>query len=184
MSGKESDIQKRNQEIRRKLHSGRDDVILQTLIELRSKGNRDILPEVIDLVSADVSPEITDAGLALLNDLKHKGSAWIIPEAIRKDRHRKNLDRIVASCWQNGMDYSQDIDLFIDLVLEEDYVTAIEAFTVVEQNLQGLSAPQREQKAIYLENRFNDTRDDKRRLVRELIAVVKTFPGPVSPELN
>ncbi len=176
--------QKKNEEIIRKLHSGKQEVILETLQELRYNGNRDILPEVIDLISSDVSEETADACAGLLNDLKDKSSAGVIAEAIRKDRKRMNLHRIVAACWQNGLDYSSDIDLFIDLVLEEDYMTALEAFTVVEENIHNLSISERDKKALYIESRFTAMDDEKNKLVRELLSVVKMFQGPFRPELN
>ncbi len=183
-TGNEKGIGGRNEEKIRKLRSGRHDVILETIGQLRSSGSPEILPEVIELISSDVSEEITDACVSLLNDLKNKKSAAFIPEAIRQNRKRKNLDRIVAACWQNGHDYSKDIDLFIDLVLKEDYMTAIEAFTVVEENIHLISLAERERKAQDLESRFGETSEEKRGLVRELISVIKIFQGPFRTDLN
>jgi hypothetical protein len=180
----ENEREKRNRETIRRLRSGRKELILETVRELRQNGNRDIMPDVIGLISAGSNDEVTDACVSLLNDIKDRSSAQVISEFIRKDRKRRNLDRIVAACWQNGQDYSGDIDLFIDLVLEEDYATAVEAFTVVEQNIHPLSISQRQEKAVYIESRISEISQEKRSLVRELIAILKTFQSPLRPDLN
>lgn len=181
----ENDAQhKRNLETIRKLRSGREDVIIETIKGLRETGNREVLPEIVDLASAGVSEAITNTCINLLNDLKDKSSARIISSAIRENRHRGNLSRIVAACWQNGLDYSADIDLFIDLVIEEDYEVALEAFTVVQENIHLLGTAEREQKALVIENRRNEAGEEKRPLVNELIAIVKAFSGPFHPDLN
>ncbi len=174
---RESEILKKNQEIKDRLHSGRQEVILETIKKLRHSGNRDIIPEIIDLISSDFSDEVTNACAGLLNDLKDKKSAGMIPEAILQNRHRKNLDRIVASCWQNGLDYSPYIDLFIDLVIEEDFMTALESFSVVEQNIHALSVEEREIKAAYLQGRISETDSEKSLLVRGTHPHNKDFPG-------
>ena len=170
---KDSNLQKKNQEIIRKLRSGRQDVIIDTVKELRHIGNREVLPEVINLISARESDEVTDVCVSLLNDLKDEPSAGIISEAIRQNRMRNNLHRIVAACWQNGLDYSADIDLFIDLVIEEDYFTAIEAFTVVEQNIHALTMVEREKRAALIESHMKKVSNEKDGLVRELLLYLR-----------
>ncbi len=180
----ERDRQKKNQETMRRLQSGREDVIIETVQDLRDTGNKDILPAVIDLISSDISHQITDACVGLLNDLKDKSSAQVIAEELIRNRKRKNLDRIVAACWQNGLDYSAYIDLFIDMVMKEDYPTAIEAFTVVEENIHQLTAGERENKALFIEHKITGSDSDKSALLRELVSVVRAFSGPFRPDLN
>ena len=36
------------------------------------------------------------------------------------------------ACWQNGLDYSLFLLVFVDFVIKEDWETAFEAFTVIE----------------------------------------------------
>ncbi|HYW94233.1 MAG TPA: hypothetical protein VE870_01450 [Bacteroidales bacterium] len=177
MTTERNEQQRKNREMIRKLRSGREDVIIDTIKTLRHTGNREVLPEVIDLASAGISDDVTDTCISLLNDLKDKQSAAVITEAIRQNRNRENLNRIVAACWQNGLDYSQEIDLFIDLVIEEDFATAIEAFTVIEENIHSLSMAEREKRAAVIESRQKEAGEEKQALVRELIAIVKTFPS-------
>ena len=46
---------------------------------------------------------------------------------------KANLLRI---CWESAIDFSEYLDVFVDMLLNEDFITALEASTVIE-NLGG-----------------------------------------------
>jgi hypothetical protein len=52
--------------------------------------------------------------------------------AIEDDKYKGIRKTILAACWQNGLDFSTFLPVFIDLVIQEDWETAFEAFTVID----------------------------------------------------
>ena len=40
--------------------------------------------------------------------------------------------RLLTACWQNGLDFSTFLPVFIDLIIHEDWEIAFEAFTVID----------------------------------------------------
>jgi hypothetical protein len=52
--------------------------------------------------------------------------------AIEDDKYKGIRKTILTACWQNGLDFSTFLPVFIDLVIHEDWETAFEAFTVID----------------------------------------------------
>jgi hypothetical protein len=41
-------------------------------------------------------------------------------------------EKITTACWENGLDYKNYFPVFVDIVINEDWETGFEAFTVIE----------------------------------------------------
>lgn len=52
--------------------------------------------------------------------------------AIEDDRLKAIRKQLLTACWQNGLDFSTFVPVFIDQVINEDWETAFEAFTVID----------------------------------------------------
>lgn len=170
--------EKKNKEWIKKLSTPRDDVILQSLKELRNSGNNDLLPFIIDLLQSSRNKEIQSEVISLLNDLKNQSSVAIFVDNLKTHRGKHYFAKLVSACWQNGLDYSDHIQFFIDVVIKDDYTSAIEAFTVVESNITRLEAAEREKLAEKIDQTKGNVSREKGPLVEELIDVIKPFSGP------
>jgi hypothetical protein len=171
---------KLNKEYLKKLNTGSEDVVLHTLKELRESGNNDLLPAIIDLLQTSRNHEIQSEVISFLNDLKKQSSVDIFVANLNSHRSRHYFAKLVGACWQNGLDYSGHLEFFIDIVINEDYVSAMEAFTVIESNITRLEAAKREKLAGIIEGSRDKVTREKEPLVEELIGVMKPFSGPFS----
>jgi hypothetical protein len=171
---------KLNKEWIKKLSTGREDVILHTLKELRKSGTNDLLPAIIDLLQTSRNHEIQSEVISFLNDLKNQSSVDIFIDNLNSHRGRHYFAKLVGACWQNGLDYSDHLEFFIDIVINEDYVSAMEAFTVIESNITRLEAAKREKLAEKIERSQDKVTREKEPLVEELIGIMKPFSGPFS----
>ena len=167
-----------NNEWVKKLKTGRIDLILSSLKELRNQGNDSILPEIMELMSKFRDDRIHTEVIGILNDLNNQSSVEIFMENLINHRHSDYFVNMVSSCWQNGLDYSAYTGYFIDIVLKDDYATSVEAFTVVESNVANLENRERDELADVIEKAKKDIAVEKLSLVNELHAVVKPFAGP------
>lgn len=120
------------------LKSADEKVILSAIEEMRIHGNVDILPELFVLISSNPSDIITESAIKLLNDLKEPMAVPLIVNALSTLRANPNYCLLVSSCWQNGLDFSPYLSLFVDLILNETMEVAIEAYSVIDENIHNL----------------------------------------------
>ena len=88
------------------------------------------------------------------------------------------IKNMVCSCWQNGLDYSGYIPFFTEMVLFSDYETSIEAFTVVEENIDSLNPGSRNEILDEIKKSLSKISEEKLALVSELQSVVGNVSGP------
>lgn len=114
------------------LFSPNTEIVLSAIQKIKEKGNKDYLPLLFDFLVSNKEMEIEIAILNLLETVKDKESVPAFIEAIQNKKYNSILKKIVTACWQNGLDFSEYIEVFIDLVIHEDWEIAFEAFTVIE----------------------------------------------------
>ena len=62
-----------------------------------------------------------------------EGTAATFEQAPVTDEDNKDIQKeLLEACWQNGLNYAQFLPIFIQVVIEEDDITAFEALTVIE----------------------------------------------------
>ena len=64
--------------------------------------------------------------------MKYSDAIPRIVDAIQDKKYASELKELVSVCWENGLDFSQYLSLFVDLVIESEFMVAFEAFTVIE----------------------------------------------------
>ena len=162
----------KTKELLKELTSGKEDKILSAFTAIRIRGNAELLPVIISLVFDEPTGAVRCEALNLLNDLKDKDSVPYIAAELIKHRGKNGFNNLVSSCWQCGLDFSEYLDLFADMVVKDNFETAIEAFTVIEENLHMLDS---DRKIKLAENKlisFETTDEPKQRLLRELERII------------
>lgn len=172
------------QQVIKILESDKESVILDTLRKLHISGTVEILPYLFRLYFLTNSENIRYEVLDLLNNLKDNKACPYFIEAIQNYKGQDLYSQIVSSCWQNGLDFSENIKIFIDLVIEQDLYTAIEAFSVVEENISGLTQLERETQVIYIQSRMKTINEERKKLVIELLHLVENIPDTFRINLN
>lgn len=171
-------------EIVKVLQSGREQAVIEVIRNMYNTGTVEMLPYVFGLFFTTHSESIRLEILNLLNNIKDNHASSYFTDAIMKYRGQEFFHQIVSSCWQNGLDFSKDIKTFIDLVIEQDFYTAIEAFSVVEENISAVSPAEREIHSAYIHSKIGKKDDDRNRLLRELSHIVSNISGPFKLIMN
>jgi hypothetical protein len=160
----------------RALHSGNRSAILSTLREIRYTGSVAILPELFELLLDQEDPQIIAEITNLLNDLKEQEAAGILAEAIENAEYAQISAVLVAACWQNGLSYDRYTDTFVRAAIRGDYATAIEAFTVIEEEAGNLDKEQRQRLAGMITRGIEEEVDEQKKiLLKELVKVVNLY---------
>ncbi len=125
-------IEKIDEQIKKNLFSANTEVVVSAIEKVKEKGNKLYIPLLFDLLNSSPEPEIETEIKNLLGTVKDKSTVNSFMRAIEDDKYRKIRKTILTACWQNGLDFSTFLPVFIDLVIHEDWETAFEAFTVID----------------------------------------------------
>jgi len=164
-------------ELIKKLKTGREDVILQALKEIRESGNSTILPEIMALLkNEELTEEIHQAIFNILNDLNEQSSVDVFMKGLAGNEKEDCFHKLIASCWQNGLDYSAYMAYFIDVSLKKDYNSAFEALTVIDENITSLNNKERSDLVSKIDLVKDNIPEDKKALINELQKIIKPSP--------
>ena len=85
---------------------------------------------VTTLVSSKSTREEKDEALIAL---KENNAQSFVLNAIAKTKNLSQKALLIAACWETGLDFSKDYQVFIDLIAHENFLVSFEAFTVIQE---------------------------------------------------
>lgn len=146
------------------------------LDQVRESSDIQIIPYLVELLAEENFEESKKVAiLELVMDIKHPEAAKLLVDGVRYLRGSAELQPYLAALWQNSLSFADDLELFVDIVLTTDYLTAYDAFTIIE-NSAGDAGVQAISRSIETLNREMDAQDEsKRPMVKELVKVLQGF---------
>lgn len=139
-----------------------------------TEGNEDKITNLINLLTDPANRENRIEALDLLRSNAAKAVPMLVEAIDKADKDR--LPLLIAACWEAELNFSSYLTFFTDLALTEDYMTALEAITVIE-NMIGPFKPEEVSDLIKRSEAFlkNDA-SEKSSLVSELLITLKSLP--------
>ncbi len=143
--------------------------VIDTIRELRDSGNASYIPVLMELMLMTENPEIKSRIISLLADLKQSDAIPLIIDAIQDKKYAPELKSLVSVCWENGLDFSNYLSLFVDLIIEQEFVVAFEAYTVI-QNMTGKVTPEvLDQVTIRIREALLNSDEQRRALLQDTL---------------
>lgn len=165
---KEND--KKIKELTGKLNNKNTNSVIGTISGLR---NREYFTGVIQLLvemyNVSDNADIRNTIKEFMNDLKEPATRQEVIGELKKDYTSETLEMIASSCWQSGLDYSEYATDFADLFAREEYMVALECFTVLEEASYLLSRSTKDSIISTVRKGINNYSRDKSALMMELI---------------
>lgn len=121
-----------DEQIKKNLFSAKTETVIAAIESIKKKGNKLYIPILFDLLNSMPEPEIETEIKSLLGNVKDKESINSFMRAVEDDKYKPIRKSILTACWQNGLDFSTFLPVFIDLVINEDWEIAFEAFTIID----------------------------------------------------
>jgi hypothetical protein len=149
-------------------------LILLALHEIRNSGSVKLLPFLFNLINKYADPLVRNEILNLLSEIKSQEAVPLIAASFEKNDFGDYLPAFVAACWQSGLDFSKYLHVFAGLFIQADYITALEAFTVIEESMPNASEPEIYECISFLKDAECMVTDEKLPLFRELRKVVES----------
>lgn len=89
----------------------------------------DDIDAIISLLDPNIDREDKEAKLAYLKEKKLNN---LLMKAVTEAETNDDRAKILCLCWESGLDFKDDFLFFVEFACDEDYMTALEAATVVE----------------------------------------------------
>lgn len=143
--------------------------VIETIEELRFSGRASDIPLLVELLHLTSDPEIKSKITGLFNTLKESDVIPLIIEAIQNQKYAPELKELVACCWENGLDYSNYLTLFVDLLIENELLVAFEAYTVITNMTAKIDQQKIDIEIDRLEEALKTTTEQKKELLLDVI---------------
>ena len=116
----------------------------EELKSIREKGDVEMIPALVEFIEDETIDTHRRHKIAeLLGDITTPSAREILIEAVNKLRGKPALAMVISSLWQSRLDFSQWLDIFVEIMFEEELYTAIEAVTLIENSLEKLDENQK-----------------------------------------
>ncbi len=125
---------------------------------------------LFDLLNSNPAKEITDEINKLLSTVKDKETTESFIEAVTDKKYKPIRKLILTACWQNGLDFSNYLPVFVDIIINDDWENAFEAFTIID-NFEFLPEQKIVKKAILkIEAAMENANEQKAYFMNEILA--------------
>lgn len=154
---------------------------LRAVEELSQSGEAKHLPLVFGLLQDTADEEVIGAITSLLGQLKQQAAVPYLAEAIADENLHDIREELLAACWENGLDYTAHLALFVDIMISADFMSAFEAHTVI-TNMSGKIAPeQREEEESKIADALLHTNAEKATLLQEVQDFLYALENGIAP---
>ena len=167
--------QNKNNELLALIRTGEHSHIIKAIETYKQKGDLQLLSALIELLYDTENQEIIDEIFSFLNDLKSDTALNVLIEFIQNDMDGIWKKELITAVWQSGMDASSFLSIFIDIVIEDEFITAFEASTVIENIQHQMPVALIEENIKKLEGALSSISADKKSLLESLITTLKNF---------
>ena len=127
------------QDILKKLGSNDIELVTEAIEQIKTEGDLSIVPELLDILLQCKEPVIITHITSLLSDIKDSGFKTILMEKLIQAANNSEKPNLLRICWESAIDFSEYMDIFLDILLKDDFISALEASTVIENLSDNLS---------------------------------------------
>ncbi|HEY3372829.1 MAG TPA: hypothetical protein VGK10_18415 [Prolixibacteraceae bacterium] len=158
-----------HQQLLKGLLSTDPETVLATLEELRVSGETSDIPVLLEMLHHSKDKEIKSKIHSLFANLKEKDTIPLIIAAIQNERYAPELQQLVSCCWENGLDYTPYLPLFVDLLIDSDFLVAFEAYTVITNMTTTIDQVKIDVEIEKLDRALHTTSEEKKVLMLDVV---------------
>ena len=155
------------------LNSKDDKVTLENIEKLRSKGNINDLPAILDYLVDPSSPVVEKALYNFIFDIKDLKAVDPIVAAIQNSKYQGIQNKLIEMCWQSSLNFSNHLGLFVNLLIEGNFEIAFEAFTVIENMEESLEPSMKQKGMSKLKDAIPSATEDRKGMLHEAFHIIE-----------
>ncbi len=163
------------------IKTSNQELIDHALEEIKTKGDESYIIPLITFLHQTSSKEVKEIIYHLFNDLKHENSVDQLIHELENEKDLDILERLVASCWQNGLNYSKHLPFFVQLIINQEFQIAFEAFTVIENMYGKIEGDTESMLLSKIEKSLTTSEERKQYLLKGLLEIIPHIPLDQDP---
>lgn len=160
-------------EIKTIFESENESAIHDAIAYIHENGSLKTLPLLFDLLVTTTSDNTKNDIYNCLADTKDKNATSIFIEALHDSRFINEKARLISTMWQSNLDFSKHTADFIQLLLAENYETALEAHTIIEVCAPNLTKEQKANFSKTISEVLEHEKSEKRALLEATLEVLQ-----------
>lgn len=155
-----------------KLNSENPIIIKETLIELREKGTFENTPLLFDLLVKHHNSNIANTIKSFISDIKDSSVKNTIVDYLKNEKYKIIKKDLLTICWESRFDFSDNLDIFVTSLINDDFITAFEALTVIENLNSNISEEIKEEQTNRLKDAILKADNSKQQLIHDAIHII------------
>jgi hypothetical protein len=148
-------------------------VVTNSIKQLREEGKPEDIQILLDVMVSKSEPEIQSSIHNFLADLKNQKAGQFIVDAIQNQKYSAIRKQLISICWESSVKFSNHISVFVDLLIESDFETAFEAFTVIENLTDKISEEGKLIEMAKLKDAISNVSADKKGMLHEAMHIIE-----------
>ena len=165
------------QSILKDLGASDSKIVLEAIKRNRKEGNAKTFHALLNTLKDTDEPTVEAAIIEFLFDLKDEESVPVLIDAIQDEKMEYYQNFLVAAFWQSAIDGSAHLDIFVKAAIQGEYMTSLEALTVIEN----FDSVFNQSELLECEADLNEAIEkeessDKKALLESLADVVRNLP--------
>lgn len=121
------------EEIIKRLHSGDAEQVEAALLEIKTDGDISVVPALLDTLATAQEHGTVTLITNLLSDIKDPSFGGVLAGRVESAPSQEAKARFLRICWESSLDYSDYAELFAGILIQDDFPTALEASTILEE---------------------------------------------------
>lgn len=152
-------------------------IVIEAIQKNRKEGNAKTFNALLKTLKNTDEPNVEAEIIQFLFDLKDEDSIPILIDAIQDREMHYYQSFLVATFWQSAINGSDYLEVFVKAAIEGEYMTTLEALTVVENFDDSFSQSELiEQEAELIQAAENESNESKKVLLVSMADVVRNLP--------
>lgn len=131
-----------HKEIIAKINSGDPDLIAEAVKEVQENGNLTVAEVLLQNLENIQDQHLTTIIVNLLADIKDNGFREVLISKIQTTTLPKVKSELIRIAWESSLDYAPYLEVFLDILLHDDFNVAFEASTAIENMVHQLTEEQ------------------------------------------
>jgi deoxyribose-phosphate aldolase len=157
------------------LQSSDAKVVTESINQLREEGQLEDIVILFDLLMKSKDDDLKDTILKFLADVKEKKADKIFIDAILNKKYKTIRKDLTGICWQSSIDFTKHVEVFTGLLVNSDFETAFEAFTVIENFTGKIDADKKAEEQNKLKDAIPNASEEIKGMIHECIHILDQF---------
>lgn len=158
--------------LQRKLFSTNEKEVIEVLKNISEIGYPEIITDLIGLYSSSQFENVKNQIYFILSNLKDKNSVSYFIHGLKLETNPEIRTQLISACWQNGLDYSDYLEYFIEIISKESMFNSIEAFSVIEGNYTNLEESKLIELRSFVKKIKKETVEENLKLLSEVESII------------